>query len=616
MAGNSGKLVDDVSQPPPALSGDSTFSSRLAGHWPPAAEQGKIPWSRVLSTCCVLLGCAVPGALAQNCSTQRVSLGVNGQEFGTYASYSSISPYGRFVTFVTPESLLPIDTNGTWADTYLVDAYSGAMELVSVTPQGVSGNLDSVGPTDISDDGSLVAFVSNATDILPGLSNFSHLFVRDRALGVTSLVSVSSTGVEGDGVGTPHMTGDGRYVAFVSSWGPFYPGDLNNSLDIFVRDLQTNTTDLISISTSGTTGNNHSGSIDGPCISRDGRFIAFESLATDLAAGYTPISKDIYLRDRLLGVTSVVTRSSTGQPGNGISAAPFCSDDGNIIAFTSAATNLVPGDTNAVTDAFTYNVSTGITKRVSVNSLAIEGNARSVAGCVSADGGFIGFQSMASNLVPGDTNGTLDVFLLDRRNNQLERISVNANGIESNGASFGIAVSRDAAELAYQSIGSNLVPGDTNGVWDVFHRRCSLPVGYCTAKINSAGCQPTTSTSGIPMASGTQPFLVNAKDVLNQKPGLLIYSTAGSNAVPFAGGTLCLLAPVRRTPGQNSGGSIAGVDCTGTFSFDFNAWIASGSNPNLLAGATVWAQYWSRDPGFPPPNNAGLTDAQTFLIWP
>ncbi|HTF91140.1 MAG TPA: hypothetical protein VK843_22180, partial [Planctomycetota bacterium] len=229
---------------------------------------------------------------------------------------------------------------------------------------------------------------------------------------------------------------------------------------------------------------------------------------------------------------------------------------------------------------------------------------------------FLGISSPASTLVPNDNNGVSDVFLFDRSTNQLERLSVDANGAESNGHSGWLALSRDAAELAFQCAGSNLVPSDTNGSYDIFHRRCSPPTGYCTAKINSAGCQPSTSTSGIPMASGTQPFLVKAKDVLNQKPGLLIYSTAGSNSVPFAGGTLCLLAPVRRTPGQNSGGSTAGIDCTGTFSFDFNAWIASGSNPNLLAGATVWAQYWSRDPGFPPPNNAGLTDAQTFLIWP
>ena len=97
---------------------------------------------------------------------------------------------------------------------------------------------------------------------------------------------------------------------------------------------------------------------------------------------------------------------------------------------------------------------------------------------------------------------------------------------------------------------------------------------------------------------------------------MLLYSTAGPNAAPFFGGTLCVLPPVKRTPGQNSGGSIAGVDCSGTFSIDFNAWIASGVNPALIAGCTVWAQYWSRDPGFPAPFNSSLTDAQTFVIWP
>ena len=122
------------------------------------------------------------------------------------------------------------------------------------------------------------------------------------------------------------------------------------------------------------------------------------------------------------------------------------------------------------------------------------------------------------------------------------------------------------------------------------------------------------SASGIPSASGAQGFFLDAQLILNHKAGLLIYSTTGSNAAPFAGGTLCVLPPVRRTPGQNSGGSSVGVDCTGTFSFDFNAWIATGSNPALLAGATVWAQYWSRDPQ----SSWGtvLTDALGFYINP
>jgi hypothetical protein len=97
---------------------------------------------------------------------------------------------------------------------------------------------------------------------------------------------------------------------------------------------------------------------------------------------------------------------------------------------------------------------------------------------------------------------------------------------------------------------------------------------------------------------------------------MLLYSTSGALAAPFAGGILCLQAPIRRTPPQSSGGSTVGSDCTGVFVFDFNAWIASGADPALVAGVSVWTQYWSRDPGFPPPANASLTDAATFVVWP
>ena len=109
---------------------------------------------------------------------------------------------------------------------------------------------------------------------------------------------------------------------------------------------------------------------------------------------------------------------------------------------------------------------------------------------------------------------------------------------------------------------------------------------------------------------------MTATNVLGQKTGMVIYGTSGRTAVPFGGGTLCVAAPLRRTPAQNSGGSASGADCTGQYAFDFNAWIAIGFDPALVPGAVVDAQYWSRDPGFAPPDNIGLTDALEFAIAP
>ncbi|HVS11630.1 MAG TPA: choice-of-anchor B family protein [Planctomycetota bacterium] len=143
------------------------------------------------------------------------------------------------------------------------------------------------------------------------------------------------------------------------------------------------------------------------------------------------------------------------------------------------------------------------------------------------------------------------------------------------------------------------------------------PTSYCTAKVNSLACVPQIGFSGIPSASAGAGFSISAVNALNQKNGLLFYGKSGSQALPFQGGFLCVKAPTIRTPVQASGGTPQpGSDCTGTFDIDFNAWIASGADPALIAGAQVWAQYWSRDPGFAPPDNTNLTDALAFTVQP
>lgn len=136
---------------------------------------------------------------------------------------------------------------------------------------------------------------------------------------------------------------------------------------------------------------------------------------------------------------------------------------------------------------------------------------------------------------------------------------------------------------------------------------------YCVAKPNSQGCSASMNLVGTPSATSASPFLLQATQVVNQKNGMLIYGFAPWNA-PFQGGTLCIAGQVKRTTLQNSGGSAGGPDCSGSYSFDFNALIQGGSNPQLVAGEEVFSQYWYRDPASP--SGTGLSDAAQFTLQP
>lgn len=142
------------------------------------------------------------------------------------------------------------------------------------------------------------------------------------------------------------------------------------------------------------------------------------------------------------------------------------------------------------------------------------------------------------------------------------------------------------------------------------------PTTYCTAKVNSLGCTPSLVASGAPRISDTEGFDLVATNLRNKKAGIVFYGVNGPAAIPFQAGFLCVAPPIRRTPLQTSGGSPTGNDCTGSITFDMNAWAAGGNDPLLTAGQTVNAQVWSRDPGFAPPNNTSLTDAVEFTFEP
>ncbi len=238
---------------------------------------------------------------------------------------------------------------------------------------------------------------------------------------VTRRVSVSSAGAEGNGFSNgPAISADGRYVAFDGEATNFVPGDTNGFRDVFVRDRQNGATERVSLDSSGIQGNEFS--FD-PSISADGRFVAFSSRATNFVPVDANFNRyDIFVRDRQSSATELVSLSSAGVQGDHDSNNPSVSADGRYVAFNSLATNLVPGDTNAKSDIFVRDRQIGATERVSVDSAGAQANGLCGIPMISADGRFVAFESDATNLVPGDTNGVRDVFVRDRQSGTTERV--------------------------------------------------------------------------------------------------------------------------------------------------------------------------------------------------
>jgi archaellum component FlaF (FlaF/FlaG flagellin family) len=263
------------------------------------------------------------------------------------------------------------------------------------------------------------------------------------------------------------ISGDGRFVAFASAATNLVPDDTNDAVDIFVHDNSTGQTTRVSVSSRGAQANSLSVL---PNISADGRFVAFESAASNLVAGDTNGTLDIFVHDRLTGQTVRASVSSSGQESNGRSDKPTISGNGRFVSFFSPASNLVAGDTNNATDVFVRDLVANRTTRESVSSSGAQGNAESGPSTINHDGRFVAFTSSANNLVPGDTNGVSDIFARDRATGQTIRASIGNDGSQANAPSdnFTLSLSANGRRVTYQSSASNLVAADNNGQIDIF----------------------------------------------------------------------------------------------------------------------------------------------------
>ncbi len=502
----------------------------------------------------------------------RVSVSSAGVQGDGKSSRPVITADGRYVAFYSDSTnLVPGDVNGT-RDIFVRDTLTSTTVLISKSSAGGLSNGESSRPA-ISDDGRYVAFRSLGSNLVVGDVNLAmDVFLHDRdtdgdgiydepgAFG-TILISRSSAGVQGDGDSSvPAMSADGRYIAFRSVATNLVAGDTNGSRDVFVRDVQTGTTILVSKNVAGTIGNLDSSR---PSISDDGRYVTFYSMAENLVLGDT--NQHCFLD--AFGQTICEPASDC-----------FVHDrdaDGDGIFDEPGATSIV---------------------RVSVATDGSQGNERSEDPILSGDGRYVTFWTEATNLFPGDTNGFLDVVLHDRDadgNGVFDEpggistvlINQSTGGAQGNGDSKRAVLNDDGSMIAFRGNGDNLVPGDTNAAEDVF---------LWTAP---AACDEIFYGTSTPACSGSQEIDID---------GCLVENSAGlltcTNAPPLTAGLL-VIGLGSFPPGLPALGITAYINPAAPY-FTFNAAADAGGNgsapifvPAPSAGVTVYGQFvWFNTP--------------------
>ncbi|MEZ5278253.1 MAG: cadherin-like beta sandwich domain-containing protein [Opitutaceae bacterium] len=410
----------------------------------------------------IIEGVAVASADSQDAASQDASISGDGR-FGAFSSSDS--------------SLLVGDTNNA-ADIFVYDRMEDTLERISVDNNGIEGNDDSSRPS-ISADGRYVAFQSEATNLVPNDTNGdtersrgSDIFVHDRIANATERISLTDSGGEANQASeSPSISGDGRYVAFVSGANNLVTGYANGEFNVYVYDREA-TDPAEAITGISVPFGNYAANLNSlnPAISSDGSYVAFE-LSVDKSVDSTPgyQYRDIWLYNRATTGVERITGTEIGPSADTTdSRAPSISADGRFIAFESNLESLDFYDTNLAVDVFLYDRMDKSIRRVS--SKAAQGGEdymQSRNPSISGDGRYVAFESQASNLVDDDTNGSADIFLKDLQTGEIVRLSETLVGAEGNADSLLPSVSFDGRSVAYQTDATNLKANNTNDSTDV-----------------------------------------------------------------------------------------------------------------------------------------------------
>jgi len=355
-------------------------------------------------------------------ATERVSLAdIPGTETNDNSFPPALDHAGNTVAYASLASNIVIGDFNLGADVFAFDRSQKTTTVLTLVRDQFGDGRGGGGapdlPPSVTGDASLVAFTSAADDLVPNDANETNdVFVGSPNGDPTELISVVTTGSQqghsGNGPSAgPAISTNGCVVAFYSDASNLVTGDTNGFRDVFVRDRCTKTTERVSVSTDGEQANRPSQAAGfSVAISADGRFVAFASDASNLDASDDNNTTDIFVRDRVAGTTTRISKSQAGESANGPSQFPGISDEGRFVVFQSAASNLIDDDTNGKTDIFVVDTTNGSISRVSLTSTGEQSNGDSNSPAISADGSTVVFQSEATNLVPDDTNGVTDCF--------------------------------------------------------------------------------------------------------------------------------------------------------------------------------------------------------------
>lgn len=418
-------------------------------------------------------------------------------------------------------------------------AHAAPLSVTSILPLSPQG-ADSLSRTSstvssapsVSADGMIIAFASNAADLnADHPAGTTQIYVIDRRKKQTRLISRADgfDGAPGAGSSTqPSISGDGRYVAFVTASNNISDEDGADNQDVYVRDTMTNKTRLVSRSAANGAAN---GTSNQPAISPDGRFVAFSSNANNLSPLDGDGTRDVYVHDRVTRDSQLVSIGIDGVPALGDSTRPDISLGGGVVTYESTAANLAAGDAPLLSDVFAIDVKSLKTTLISRGS-GVDGASpigASFAPSISADGRHIAFESDA-NLTSGANPLLRDVFVRDRTTNETTLVSRQSgpSGAASDLASDQPSISADGGFVAFRSAGTNLSSADRDPDTDVFVRDLSDgALSLASRAKDGPAANAPSSEPAIAIAGGSVAYASRATNLVPSAPagGTNVYTT-------------------------------------------------------------------------------------------
>ena len=409
----------------------------------------------------------IPGDLGDPGDITVVSTNDFGIKGNGNSEFPQFSRDGSKVVFKTNSTNFDDRDQDFLFDVYEKDLTRGDVTLVSVNAGGVKANADSRFFS-VSDDGTKVAFDSDATNLDPNdPDDYTDIYVKDLVSGELVLASTSFTGVKSDfNSFSPSISADGTLVAFVSYATNLDPRDSDGFVDIYVKDLVTGDITLASTSDADVKGNAGS---DQASLSADGTRVAFTSSATNLDRHDRDDVVDVYVKNLTTGDIELASTTSSGIKGNENSWTPSLSSSGTQVAFFSYATNLDPADPDDLQDVYVKDLETKVLVLASTSSQGVKGNGDSLFVDLSADGQRVAFLSSATNLHPRDGDPFIDVYVKDLRRGGIYLATTSDHRRKpKGGVPDAPRLTADGKAVAFGTTSTLEPPADSDHLYDVY----------------------------------------------------------------------------------------------------------------------------------------------------